>query len=91
MVNATLTTIVGSPETAPCYGVCMNAPFIHGRVALADATDLIERYGDEAAFEAVARADRSRNDGNVERFCHWRQIARVITTLTSDEVLGTVH
>jgi hypothetical protein len=69
----------------------MDAPFIHGRVALADATDLIERYGDEAAFEAAARADRSRDDGNVERFCHWRQIARVIAALTSDEALGTVH
>ena len=91
MVNASLTTLVGSPETAPRYGVRMDAPFIHGRVALADATDLIERYGDDAAFEATARADRSRDDGNVERFCHWRQIARVIATLTSDEALGTVH
>ena len=69
----------------------MDAPFIHGRLALADASDLIDRYGDCACFEAAARAERSRNDGNVARFCHWRQIERVIVTLSSDEVRGTVH
>jgi hypothetical protein len=69
----------------------MDAPFIHGRLALADASDLIERFGDEAAFIAAARAEQSRGDGNVARFCHWRQIERVIVTLTSDEVRGTVH
>jgi hypothetical protein len=69
----------------------MEYPFIHGRVALADASDLIERFGDDAGFEAAARAERSRDDGNVVRFCHWRQIERVIATLSSDEVVGTVH
>jgi hypothetical protein len=69
----------------------MDSPFIHGRLALADASDLIERYGDDAGFEAAARADRSRDDGNVVRFCYWRQIERVIATLSSDEVSGTVH
>jgi hypothetical protein len=65
--------------------------FIHSRVALSDAHDLIDRYGAEAPFEAAARAERSRDDGNVMRFCHWRQIERVIATLTSDEILGTIH
>ena len=69
----------------------MRTPFIHGRPALADASDLIERYGDDAGFEAAARAERSRDDGNVVRFCHWRQIERVIATLSSDEVAGTIH
>ena len=69
----------------------MHSPFIHGRVALADASDLIARYGDDAGFEAAARAHRSRDDGNVARFCHWRQIERVIASLSSDEVQGTVH
>ena len=67
----------------------MDSPFIHGRVALADASELIDRYGDDAGFEAAARAERSRDDGNVARFCHWRQIERVIATLSSDEVRGT--
>jgi hypothetical protein len=69
----------------------MDAPFIHNRVALADASDLIDRYGDDAGLEAAARADRSRDDGNVVRFCHWRQIERVIATLSNEQVRGTVH
>ena len=69
----------------------MDVPFIHGRLALADATDLIERFGEEAAVEAAIRAGRSRDDGNVLRFCHWRQIERVVATLRSEEVRGTVH
>ena len=69
----------------------MNSPFIHGRPALDDAAELIELYGDDAGFEAAARAERSRDLGNVARFCHWRQIERVIATLSSDEVLGTIH
>ena len=69
----------------------MDTPFIHGRLALADASDLIEQYGEHAGFEAAMRAERSRDLGNVARFCHWRQIERVIATLASDEVRGTVH
>ena len=69
----------------------MDTPFIHGRAALADASDLMARYGDDAGFEAALRAERSRDDGNVARFCHWRQIERVIATLSSDEVRGSVH
>ncbi len=69
----------------------MQGLFIHGRVALTDASELIDQYGKEAAFEAANRAERSRDEGNVVRFCHWRQIERVIATLSSDEVHGTVH
>lgn len=69
----------------------MDSPFIHGRLALADASDLMERYGEDAAFEAATRAERSRDQGNVARFCHWRHIERLIATLSSDEVSGTVH
>ena len=69
----------------------MASPFIHGRLALTDASELIERYGDDAAFEAAVRAERSRDNGNVVRFCHWRQIERVIATLSSDEITGTIH
>jgi len=69
----------------------MISPFIQNRHALADASDLIDRYGDDAGFEAAARAERSRDDGNVARFCHWRQIERVIATLSDDEIRGTIH
>jgi hypothetical protein len=69
----------------------MDTPFIHGRLALTDASELMQRYGDDAGFEAAARAERSRDDGNVARFCHWRQIERVIATLSCEEVRGSVH
>jgi len=69
----------------------MDAPFISGRMALADASELIDRFGDDAGFEAASRAEHSRDAGNVVRFCHWRQIERVIATLSSGEVGGTVH
>ncbi|HEX6661779.1 MAG TPA: hypothetical protein VF067_07930 [Sphingomicrobium sp.] len=69
----------------------METVFIHGRLALADAAELIEHYGDRAATEAAARARRFRSDGNLARFCHWRQIERVVTALSSDEVTGSIH
>jgi hypothetical protein len=69
----------------------METPFIHGRLALSDASELMQLYGDDAGFEAAARAERSRDEGNVARFCHWRQIERVIATLSSEEVRGSVH
>ena len=69
----------------------MDGPYIAGRAALADASDLIDRYGDNAGLEAAVRAETSRDAGNVLRFCHWRQIERVIATLACDEVRGTIH
>jgi hypothetical protein len=69
----------------------MSSPFISGRPALADAAELIERFGDNAGLEAACRAERSRDAGNVIRFCHWRQIERVIVTLSAEEVRGTIH
>jgi hypothetical protein len=69
----------------------MDTLFITGREALADAALLIETYGDDAGFEAAARAEKSRGNGNVLKFCHWRQIERVIVSLSDQEVRGTVH
>ena len=69
----------------------METPFIHGRSALADAADLLDRFGDDAGLEAAVREEQSRDAGNVVRFCHWRQIERVVATLGCDEVLGTIH
>ena len=69
----------------------MQPLYIAGRAALADASELIDRFGDDAGFEAALRAGRSRDCDNLLRFCHWRQIERVIATLASNEVVGTVH
>jgi hypothetical protein len=69
----------------------MESPFIAGRTALAEAAEHMERFGDDAGLEAPARAEQSRDTGNVIRFCLWRQIERVIATLSDEEVRGTVH
>jgi hypothetical protein len=69
----------------------MDIPFITGRTALADAAELLDQFGATAAAEAATRAKGSRDAGNVARFCHWRQIERVIATLSSDTAAGTVH
>jgi hypothetical protein len=34
----------------------MDTPYINGRASLADAALLLETYGDDAGFEAAARA-----------------------------------
>jgi hypothetical protein len=69
----------------------MATPFIPDRRSLADASELIERYGDEAQLQAAMRAESSRDAGNVLRFCHWRQIERVIEALRRPDIHDTVH
>lgn len=66
-------------------------PFISGPASVAEAAELIDRFGDDAGYEAAARAEKSRDDGNVARFCRWREIERLIAALSSSEVVGTVH
>lgn len=65
--------------------------FIASRNALNDACQLIDLFGEDAALEAAVRAEGARDLGNVVRFCHWRQIERVIVTLSSEEPDGTIH
>ena len=69
----------------------MDFPYLHGRGALADASLLIEHFGEQASLEAAARARDSRNSGNVLRYCHWRQIERMIAALDCGEPHGLIH
>lgn len=66
-------------------------PYVADRGSLADATELIALFGDDAGFEAAARADRSRDLGNLVHFCRWRQIERLIVMLAAEKVVGTIH
>jgi hypothetical protein len=66
-------------------------PHLTDARALADADQLIANFGAEAAAQAAARAERSRDLGNAVRFCHWRQIERLIDLLATDQPVGTVH
>ena len=56
-----------------------------------DAAQLIASFGDDAGFEAAARADRSRDLGNHIHFCRWRQIERLIVLLSVERAVGTIH
>jgi hypothetical protein len=91
MVNGAFTALVRSRAIGARYEAFMEAVFIPGRPALDDAQELIERFGEQAHVEASVRAARSRADGNLARFCHWRQIQRVVAVLLSNEPRGTVH
>jgi hypothetical protein len=69
----------------------MQLPFLSDRQSYDDAAELIARFGDDAGYEAAARADRSRDLGNHIHFCKWRQIERMIVLLSFEQAIGTVH
>lgn len=66
-------------------------PYVADRAMLAEANDLMAHFGGDAACEAAARADRSRDLGNVLHFCRWRQVERLVLLLSEDRPTGTVH
>ena len=69
----------------------MDDLFIAGRDSLADAQDLIREFGQEAQLQAAVRAEQSREAENILKFCHWRQVERLIDALAAEEPQGTVH
>lgn len=66
-------------------------PYLADRAEVSRAAELIARFGDDAGFEAAARADKSRDIGNTIHFCRWRQIERLIVLLSVDRAVGTIH
>ena len=98
MVKNPLTSLVRSAASFTTYmrsheqrNRVTPMPYVTDRAMLADATDLIARFGTEAAFQAAALADRSRDRGNVLHFCRWRQVERLVAILVADEVTATIH
>lgn len=69
----------------------MDSLFIAGRSSVSDAQDLIREFGEEAALQAAVRAEKSREAENIIKFCHWRQVERLIDALAADEPPGTIH
>jgi hypothetical protein len=69
----------------------MYLPILHDRKSYDDARLLIDTFGEEAGLEAATRADVSRELGNHLRFCHWRQIERMIVIMTVEQAFGTIH
>ena len=66
-------------------------PYVADRAHVTDAAELIAMFGDDAGFEAAARADRYRDLGNHIHFCRWRQIERLIVLMSVRRAVGTVH
>ena len=58
---------------------------------VAEATTLMDTFGQEAGMEAAERAVKSRNVGNHLHYCRWRQIERLIIMLSARTTLGTIH
>jgi hypothetical protein len=69
----------------------MDDLFIASRNSLSDAQELIREFGGEAALQAAVRAEKSRDAENILKFCHWRQVERLIDALGAEEPQGTVH
>jgi hypothetical protein len=68
-----------------------NFPFVADRGSVTDAYALMAEFGESAGIEAAARADASRNLGNVVNFCRWRQIERMISALGLPPAEGARH
>ena len=66
-------------------------PYLRDRAEVLDAAELILMFGDDAGFQAAARADKSREMGNHIHFCRWRQIERLIVLMSVGRAIGTVH
>jgi len=72
-------------------------PPIYTEVHIADratfdsAEALIRAYGEDAGLEAAARAEHSRDMGNILHFCRWRLVERLILLMTTDDMAGTIH
>ncbi len=69
----------------------MDDLFIASRNSVSDAQELIREFGGEAALQAAVRAEKSREAENILKFCHWRQVERLIDALGVDEPQGTIH
>lgn len=70
--------------------VMASTPFVD-RASWEDAARLMAIYGTNAGFEAAALANRSRDIGNVRHFCRWRQIERLIVSLSRQTAEGSRH
>ena len=66
-------------------------PWLGHRGEVADAATLIAVFGDDAGFEAAARADRSGDLGNQIHARRWRQIERLIVLMSARTAIGTVQ
>ena len=65
--------------------------WINSRSSLDDAAQLMDEHGSNATVVAAHRARDSRSKDNIVRYCHWRQIERVIERLECHQNRGSIH
>ena len=78
-------------SSIPMSSAISAMPYLADRAHVSDAAELIRLFGDDAGFEAAARADRYRDLGNHINFCRWRQIERLIVLMSVKRAVGTIH
>ena len=66
-------------------------PVFTDRMAYDEADNMIAILGQSAALHAADNADTAREKGNHIRFCHWRQVERLIVMLSVKKSFGTIH
>jgi len=66
-------------------------PIIIDRAAYDCAQELLALFGSLAPYEAKARANESRDIGNVSHYCRWRVVERLISMLTDEDEDATLH
>lgn len=99
MVKKRFTNSVRQALTLACHSDASKAkahmslqhPFVVDRASALDAARLLTEFGDDAAAQAAARADLSRDKGNVIHFCRWRQIERLIGVMSDPQSEQTRH
>lgn len=55
------------------------------------AAEMLALFGTDAPDQARARARTSRDRGNVQHFCNWRQAERLLKAMTITADGGSVH
>ncbi len=99
MVKEWFTISMRQPSTRLCQSVSATSestqliqhPFVADRASALDAARLLAELGEDAAAAAAARADVSRNRGNIIHFCRWRQIERLIGVMNDADSEQTRH
>jgi len=66
-------------------------PVFTDREAYDEADNMLTILGSSAAIHAADNADQARERGNHIRFCHWRQVERLIVMLNVQKSFGTIH
>lgn len=66
-------------------------PFVTSAHDALAASELLTRFGGEAAGQAAVLAEGARRVGNHIAFCKWRQVERLVRWLEVKVAPGTVH